>query len=242
MATLISLDTYRKRQASLGAQVGVRALQLLRQLRGQRVSESDLVRVAVDVFPQVQENRTAAQVLGTSLYMSQRVEFLGEEAALEAPVEEYGVRDLVTGLASFVRPGEKFTADVEAASLVSRHVKSAARRQVVGLSLVDSERPGWARTSGGSTSCSFCLMLISRGPVYRSRESAGDMKRFHNRCDCVIVPVFDRDNFPGRAEWLHAERMWSESTRGKSGASALKAFRDRVSSSAPGGQDAAQAA
>lgn len=242
MAPVISLATYKQRQSQLGARVGVRALQLLRPFRGQKVTQADVVRVATEVFPQVREERVAAATLGTALYMSQRLNFLGEEADLQAPVEDYGVRHLITGLASFMRPGEEFTSDVEAASLVSRHVKTAARRQVVGLSLVDSERPGWARTSGGTTSCSFCLMLISRGPVYRSRESAGDMKKFHNRCDCVIVPVFDRDNFPGRDEWLQAERMWSQSTRGKNGTDALKAFRDRVSSGAPGGQDAARAA
>lgn len=242
MAPRISLATYKQRQSKLGAGIGVRALQLLRPFRGQSVTETDVVRVATDVFPQVREDRVSAAALGTALYMSQRVEFLGEEADLEAPVEDYGVRNLVTGLSAFMRPGEEFTADVEAASLVSRHVKTAARRQVVGLSLVDRDVLGWARTSGGTTSCSFCLMLIGRGPVYRSRQSAGDMKRFHNRCDCVVVPVFDRGSFPGRDEWLHAESMWSQSTRGKSGRDALKAFRDRVSSSAPGGQDAATAA
>lgn len=242
MAPLISVDTYRKRQSSLGASLAVRALRMLLPFKGNKVTEADAVRVAVDLFPQVREQRTAAVALGTALYMSQRVEFLGEEADLEAPVEDYGVRNLAAGLMSFMRPGEEFTADVEAASLVSRHVKTAARRQVVGLSLVDRDVQGWARTSGGTTSCSFCLMLIGRGPVYRSRESAGDMKKFHNRCDCVIVPVFDRGSFPGRDEWLDAERMWSESTRGKNGTDALKAFRDRVSNSAPGGRDAAVAA
>lgn len=54
---------------------------------------------------------------------------LGEpDPGLVAPRESYTLNNLVTGLRAFVRPGEEFSADVEAASLVSRHVKSATRR------------------------------------------------------------------------------------------------------------------
>ena len=38
--------------------------------------------------------------------------------------------------------------------------------------------------------CAFCLLVASRGPVYRSRESAGDGRRFHDHCYCVVVPDF----------------------------------------------------
>ena len=50
------------------------------------------------------------------------------DPGLVAPAESYVVGNLVAGLSSFVRPGEEFSADVEAASLVARHVKSASRR------------------------------------------------------------------------------------------------------------------
>jgi len=38
--------------------------------------------------------------------------------------------------------------------------------------------------------CKFCLMLASRGFVY-SKETAGDAKKFHGKCRCNTMPVWD---------------------------------------------------
>lgn len=38
--------------------------------------------------------------------------------------------------------------------------------------------------------CKFCLMLASRGFVY-SKESAGQSKKFHGKCRCNAMPVWD---------------------------------------------------
>lgn len=38
--------------------------------------------------------------------------------------------------------------------------------------------------------CKFCLMLASRGFVY-SKSSAGDSKKFHGKCRCNPMPVWD---------------------------------------------------
>ena len=45
----------------------------------------------------------------------------------------------------------------------------------------------------GFETCTFCLMLASRGAVYHTRKSAGEFKHFHRRCDCKIVPGFGDD-------------------------------------------------
>lgn len=49
----------------------------------------------------------------------------------------------------------------------------------------------YARVPTGKETCGFCLMLASRGFVYKSEKSAGDMgfgfNRFHDRCDCRVV-------------------------------------------------------
>ena len=46
---------------------------------------------------------------------------------------------------------------------------------------------GYARVPSGRETCGFCLMLASRGFVYRSEEAAGDIggrfNRYHDRCD-----------------------------------------------------------
>lgn len=45
----------------------------------------------------------------------------------------------------------------------------------------------YARVPVGET-CSWCLMLASRGFAYHSETDAGKMAKFHGDCDCEIVP------------------------------------------------------
>ena len=53
----------------------------------------------------------------------------------------------------------------------------------------------FARVPTGFETCTFCLMLASRGAVYHTRKSAGEWKHFHRGCDCKVVPSFERDPF-----------------------------------------------
>jgi hypothetical protein len=60
-------------------------------------------------------------------------------------------------------------------------------------------------------------MLVSRGPVYKSVSAAqlrdGSGEPYHDRCDCLAVPVFDREDWPGRAEYEAAEQLWRDTGR-----------------------------
>ena len=51
----------------------------------------------------------------------------------------------------------------------------------------------FARVPTGFETCTFCLMLASRGAVYHTRKTAGEWKHFHRRCDCKVVPSFEDD-------------------------------------------------
>lgn len=51
----------------------------------------------------------------------------------------------------------------------------------------------FARVPAGTETCTFCLMLASRGAVYHTRETAGEFKHFHRNCDCKVVPSFEGD-------------------------------------------------
>ena len=58
---------------------------------------------------------------------------------------------------------------------------------------------GWARVPTGSETCSFCLMLASRGGVYRSKQIAKlgtNGKKYHGACDCTPVLVRDESDYP----------------------------------------------
>lgn len=49
----------------------------------------------------------------------------------------------------------------------------------------------FARVPTGAETCTYCLMLASRGAVYHSRKTAGEFRHFHRRCDCKVVPGFE---------------------------------------------------
>ena len=51
----------------------------------------------------------------------------------------------------------------------------------------------FARVPTSLETCTFCLMLASRGAVYHTRKTAGEFKHFHRRCDCKVVPSFEDD-------------------------------------------------
>ena len=51
----------------------------------------------------------------------------------------------------------------------------------------------FARVPTGTETCTFCLMLASRGAVYRTRKTAGEWRHFHRGCDCKVVPSFEDD-------------------------------------------------
>ena len=51
----------------------------------------------------------------------------------------------------------------------------------------------FARVPTGTETCTFCLMLASRGAVYHTRKTAGEWRRFHRGCDCKVVPSFEGD-------------------------------------------------
>ena len=53
----------------------------------------------------------------------------------------------------------------------------------------------FARVPTGLETCTFCLMLASRGAVYHTRKSAGEWKHFHRGCDCKVVPSFEDDPY-----------------------------------------------
>lgn len=64
----------------------------------------------------------------------------------------------------------------------------------------DSRRPRFARIPQGPTTCPFCIMLASRGFDYVSAESAGkvgEINRFHDNCDCKVVPQWGGESYEG---------------------------------------------
>lgn len=76
-------------------------------------------------------------------------------------------------------------------------VKQSGRDTIAQNAAKDPSGALWARDPSGSDTCSFCLILASRGAVYGSKVSAGgDMNKYHGKCDCTPVPVWQESDLP----------------------------------------------
>lgn len=117
----------------------------------------------------------------------------------------------------------------------------APAREVVKEVADSREGVGWARVLTGPTSCSFCAMLASRGPVYSSRESAlgrggNPLNLYHTahlnktgklvggNCDCIAELVVG-PHWEGADAHAGLEDLWTKTTKGLPGKKALNAFR-----------------
>lgn len=69
----------------------------------------------------------------------------------------------------------------------------------------------FARVTTGSETCTFCMMLASRGAVYHSRKSAGEFDHWHDNCHCKVVPSYEADPMATLVEGhspKEAKRHW----------------------------------
>lgn len=86
---------------------------------------------------------------------------------------------------------------------VSYEIRRSAGENAIINAQRDPAKPRFARVPTGAETCDFCIMLASRGAVYRSAMSAGEMNHYHANCDCRIVPVFRGQKVEGYdpSEW-----------------------------------------
>lgn len=90
-------------------------------------------------------------------------------------------------------------------------VKRAAGQTVLDNSITDPRKPRYARVPSGIETCDFCIMLASRGFVYRSAASAGELNHYHAHCRCRIIPGFDDVKVEGYDPDYYY-KLWKEDT------------------------------
>jgi hypothetical protein len=77
--------------------------------------------------------------------------------------------------------------------IMRRQVLSGGRQLIDLTTQADTQAIGWRRVSDGSP-CTFCAMLCSRGPVYRSAAVAapisGSGLEYHGHCGCTAEIVY----------------------------------------------------
>ncbi|HVV11584.1 hypothetical protein [Amycolatopsis sp.] len=258
----MNAEEYASQQEGISNALIALILQLVNVFRAPRLNGRDWGNLLAVLYPYVTDARTQAAELGREFYDSQRSQHNPDlprhDSFLASYRPEWFAEAMEPARAAMSRPGASQEAAAQVALRAAKEVENGGRRTL--LRAVDTDRvaKGWARVATGRETCGFCMMLVSRGPVYSSAEDAGldlndtsatdlwlkaehgdidaqqaideMMTRWHPGCDCKVVPVFDRRDWPGRDAYLRAERAWADTTKGYSGKDALNAFRRAVES------------
>jgi hypothetical protein len=85
----------------------------------------------------------------------------------------------------------------------------APRDNMMKTIAADKECKQWIRKAD-SGACNFCMMLVSRGPVYKASTSKFQA---HSNCGCVSVPVYK--NYKLDDESLKKASQWISDNNGK---------------------------
>lgn len=118
------------------------------------------------------------------------------QAAYARPVDPAKAEGSVRWSAGalFAEDAPLFTSQILGAT--QRLVTQRGRDTMVHNTVRDSVRTAFARIPSGSDTCRFCLMTASRGAVYGDAVSAGEMNDYHDNCDCSVIPVRRKSDFP----------------------------------------------
>lgn len=191
------IDAYRARQVALDESI---RSALVRYFATQDFSDPERVRDELIVFIPSLVDRfgPVSAELAVEYYEEARAAAGAAGKFVPAPVDarlsdehmEQSVRRLAGDLWSDNPEG---TATL-VGSKVTRWVRAYGRRTVEHN--VHREGAGFARVPKGSKTCSFCLMLASRGVSYKSRGSAGASRKYHDDCDCEVVRVEPGGSYP----------------------------------------------
>lgn len=260
----MTAQQYAAAQALIVERLVAQVTQLLVLFQGSGLTNFDWENLLRLLFPYVEEARTQSSELGRRFYDAQHQAHHPELVPPRVPLVGYRLdwfaEEMQPARDEFIHPGASDHAVSMVVLRTMKAVENGGRRTIVraveDTQFINQVEVGWARVATGKETCGFCMMLVSRGPVYQSAESAGLdigdttakelfqlaesgdlesrealaglMTRWHQGCDCKVVPVFNRKNWPGLAAQKRALEIWKETTRGFSGKDAMNAFRRAI--------------
>ena len=76
--------------------------------------------------------------------------------------------------------------------MVRRQALMGGRTTIANTASADRRAVGWRRVTDGDP-CTFCAMLASRGPAFKSRSSSltqGEGLRYHGHCGCTAEIIY----------------------------------------------------
>lgn len=242
------LAEYSSVQRSITSRAVQLILNLLFPYRGIPLTKTAWRFIVRGMFPIVDTARRESAFLMREYYDSQRREHLGNDD-YDIDIPSYEIAWLEEAMNPIFNDRQAIILDdgkvVETAFRAAKEVENGGRRLALNAVRGEKRRVGFARVATGRETCAFCLMLVSRGPVYKSELKAGAkhegaaeiletrndfsdeelddlMTRWHPGCDCKVVPVFDENNWQGREDFLRMEQIWKDYTRGVSAAKYTK--------------------
>jgi len=249
----VTPEQYAALQTAIAVRVLTYIQRFARLFAGPILGRREWINLLTLIFPVVQQARDESSDLARQFYDSQREIYLPGEPPHDVLKQEYRfewfVQDMEPARKKMSRPNSTDSAIAELAMFAVKQVENGGRRTIIEAVETDpGQVQGWARVATGRETCAFCLMLVSRGPVYLSADTAGLdigdktalemiiggedisdlMRKWHPNCDCKVVPVFDRANWPGKDAADRALEAWKQYTLGYSGQDALNAFRRAV--------------
>lgn len=248
------LTEYHSRQRSISARIMRIVLAILLPFLSIPLTSQVWGDIVRSIFLTIDTARTESAILAREYYDSQRLKYVDDDDRfdIDLPAYEYDwfYEAMLPARKGFMQGETTVGQAIQAGFRAVKEVENGGRRTIRNAVDRDDYALGWARVATGRETCGFCLMLVSRGPVYQSAESAGLntddttaldildegdteafnelMTRFHPNCDCKVVPVFDRNDWQGREDYLEAQETWKRVTKGLSGRDALNAFRRAI--------------
>lgn len=152
-----------------------------------RVSDAAKAREPLyDILPALIDTYgSAARALAAEWYDEARAKagVSGAFTAIPAEITDLGVPALIGYAESKATDYTSFRTLVEGG--MQRRIANFSRGTVIGSAVRDPKAEGWQRVGTGA--CAFCSLLISRGAVYRTEESADFASHDHCHCSAVMV-------------------------------------------------------
>lgn len=260
-------EQYAAAQAAITAAVVAYVLSFAKYFAAPVLTAAQWVNFLSLLFPEVARGREEAARSARDFYDAERARFEPDLPPNARLLERYEFDWFVEAMEPLrVRMQAENTPERVVAQLAlraAREVENAGRRQIIGAVEEDEQLAeviqfrrtspkrvqAWARVATGAETCAWCLMLVSRGPVYMGADTAGakgnytdlelaqlyqadeksyaaelgkrnpetgkryNMDDWHDGCDCLVVPVFDKKNWAGFDAWKRAEKLWTDASK-----------------------------
>lgn len=231
-------EVYAARQAVIAAALAAYVAQFAKLFQAPTLGATQWLQMLQLLFPEVARQRRNSAELARMFYDAQRAEngYTRHDVLLDDYTFESFVRSMEPARRAMSIESAPENAVGAVARSAVREAENGGRRQIIRA--VETDRTpkivkGWARVATGRETCAWCLMLVSRGPVYMGADTAGldlddtsaqqmiaagediseHMDEWHPGCDCKVVPVFNKARWPGKEAADRALELWIEADK-----------------------------